>query len=50
VIGRRPAQFALGYHHTTVYEDYWVPVLERLATMVELPSVDFEVEPVRFDG
>jgi glycosyltransferase involved in cell wall biosynthesis len=43
-------QFALGYHHTTVYEDHWVPVLERLATMVELPSVDFEVEPVRFDG
>jgi glycosyltransferase involved in cell wall biosynthesis len=43
-------QFALGYHHTTVYEDHWVPTLERLATMVELPSVDFEVEPVRFDG
>lgn len=43
-------QFALGYSHTTVYEDHWVPVLERLATMVELPSVDFEVEPVRFDG
>jgi glycosyltransferase involved in cell wall biosynthesis len=43
-------QFALGYHHTTVYEDHWVPVLERLATMVELPSVDFKVEPVRFDG
>jgi glycosyltransferase involved in cell wall biosynthesis len=43
-------QFALGYHHTTVYEDHWVPTLDRLATMVELPSVDFEVEPVRFDG
>jgi glycosyltransferase involved in cell wall biosynthesis len=43
-------QFALQYHHTTVYRDYWVPTLERLATMVELPSVDFKVEPVRFDG
>ena len=43
-------QFALGYSHTTVYEDHWVPTLERLSTMVELPSVDFEVEPVRFDG
>jgi glycosyltransferase involved in cell wall biosynthesis len=43
-------QFALGYHHTTVYEDHWVPTLDRLATMVELPSVDFDVEPVRFDG
>jgi glycosyltransferase involved in cell wall biosynthesis len=43
-------QFALQYHRTTVYRDYWVPTLERLAKMVELPSVDFEVEPVRFDG
>ena len=39
-------EFALGYDARRVFTEFWVPVLDRLAKTVELPSIDFEVKPL----
>lgn len=43
---KKARQFALGYDADTVFEEFWVPVIDRFQNQFALPELDFEVAPV----
>jgi glycosyltransferase involved in cell wall biosynthesis len=43
---KKARQFALGYDADTVFEEFWVPVIDRFQQRFDLPDVDFDVAPV----